>query len=305
MSKAKKRPYFCYCNSNYTGASDYGLIDLNKMPFVGELSNNLFAFKWTPITQGQAVQKVVGFEKYMVEKKFKVIIGDTPYITDSVHTENYAENLEYFLQNTDVDINNVKMGRLYVGDYFLECYIVASGKPRRYLQTNKTMIECSILCEKGNWQKEDISIYRANVFNSQDEYGEIGFVYPYDYDFDYASKYGKDYLINESYMDTDFEITFYGAAVNPEITIGGNLYQMLVTLDVDDYLKINSKNMTCTLYHNDGTTENVFKHRNKDNDIYEKIKGGKNAVLLSGNANVDVKLFIERSEPKWSEKKWV
>lgn len=305
MTELKKLPYFCYVNSNYTGVNDYGLIDLTKLPFVGELSNNLFEFKWTPKTQGQAVQKVVAFGKTMIEKKFKVVIGDTPYETDAVKTENYAENLEYFLQTTDVDINNVKMGRLYVGDYFLECYIIASGKPKRYLGTNKTMIECTLLCEHGNWQKEETSIYRANTFDEQDEYAQIGFIYPHGYPYNYASKYGKNYLVNESYMNTNFEITFYGAAVNPEITIGGNLYQMMVTLGVDDYLKINSKTKRCMLYRGDGTTENVFKYRNKENYIFEPIKGGKNAVLLSPQANVDVKLFIERSEPKWSTKKWI
>ena len=64
-------PYFRYINSENRE------IDLTKAPFIGELSNELLGFKWTPITQGQAIQKIVKFEKQMVEKKFNVIISGT------------------------------------------------------------------------------------------------------------------------------------------------------------------------------------------------------------------------------------
>ena len=295
-------PFFRYVNS------ENRLINLTKPPFIGELSNDLLGFKWTPITQGQAVQKIVKFEKYMVQKKFNVLIsGDTP--------RNYYANLEQFLQITDKDINNLKMGRLYVGDYYLECYIVASGKKKKYLSTGKTLIELSVICERGNWQSEHL--FKFSPTGSQGNEGytgngiyyeiENGVIKGYDYNYDYAAPFTKNEFANASYMDTDFEITLYGATNTPKVVIGGNTYEFVdLPLLEHERIVINSKDKTCILYRQNGSTENVFKYRGRESKIYEKIKGGANAVIIPDeNASVDIKLFYERSEPKWSDELWI
>lgn len=295
--KVVQVPYLRYVNSN--GRE----IDLTQPPFIGEASNGLLGFKWNPITQGQAVLKIVKFEKTMIEKKFKVVIsGDDD--------ADYYDNLEKFLQLTDVDINNLKMGRLYMGEYFLEGYIVASGKPRRYLATNKTVIECSFVCEKGNWQKEGKFYFHRDAIEQSaegnDDYTANGIDYDYDYDYDYCAPFGKGTIINESYFDTDFEITFYGAMQNPKVIIGGNTYEFINTpISADEYIKINSKTKTAILYRKSGEQVNIFKFRNRDFGLYEKIKGGGNVVIIDDNhANIDITLFYERSEPKWGNNLW-
>ena len=288
---------FYYVNSNGR------VIDFTKPPFLGEKSNNLLEFKWDYITQGQAVQKIVKFEKYMVEKKFHVLIsGDTP--------RDYYSNLELFLQLTDVDINNLTMGRLYIGKYFLECYIFASGKPKKYLGTNKTLVECSIVCEKGNWQSEGKFSFTPAGGGGGQSTG-YGFVYPYDYNYDYSAPYSANTILNESYMDTDFQIIFYGADVVPEITIGGNLYRVDFELGYNDYMVIDSKKKTATAYVQSiesgevvVTPVNVFRYRERDYNLFEKIKGGGNSVLYDDTTTADVTLYYERSEPKWSEEIW-
>lgn len=282
---------FYYVNSN--GRK----IDLTKPPFIGEMSNDLFAFKWSYLTQGQAVQKIVKFEKYMVEKKFHVLIsGETD--------RDYYSNLEQFLQLTDVDINNLKMGRLYVGDYYLECYIFASGKPKKYIGTNKTLVQCSIICERGNWQSEALFRFTPAGGGGGGTTG-YGFLYPYDYSYDYSAPYSADTILNESYMDTDFKLVIYGAELSPEVMIGGNLYRVAnCQLDEGDYLTIDSKNKTVIVTRNDGDIENVFDKRDRAWNIFEKIKGGGNAVLTDGNKTFDLTLYYERSEPKWSNEIW-
>lgn len=277
-------------------------IDLNKPPFLGVKSNNLFEFKWDYVTQGQAVQRIVKFEKYMKEKKFQVLLS-------GLDDHDYLGNLELFLQLTDVDINNLKMGKLWVDDYYLEGYIFASSKPKRYLNTTKTLIECSLICEKGNWQSEELYRFIPGVDDSDqhDDYTGYGITYPYDYNYDYSAPFVSNMIVNESYLDTDFEITIYGPVVDKDhnyITIGDNLYQIKKTLGLNDYMKINSKLKTATIYKNDNTEENVFAYRNKSANLFEKIKGGRNVVLKPDSLAADVLLFYERSEPKFTEAKW-
>ena len=105
-------------------------------------------------------------------------------------------------------------------------------------------------------------------------------------------------------MATDFELTFYGPIVLPEVTIGGNVYRVNHEVEAGEYLKINSKTKTVTLYKIDGTTENLFAYRDRDNYIFEKIHAGGNIVLWNNEELWDIRLFYERSEPKWSEIKW-
>lgn len=292
------KPYFYYLNSENT------MVDLTKPPFIGDISNDLVGFKWTPITQGQAVQKVVKFEKVMNEKKFKVLVSGDSYA-------DYKANLDRFLQYTDKDINNLKMGRLYVGEYYLECYIVASGKPKRYLGTNKTLIQLSVLCENGNWRKEahvlksDVGFEPGEGYN--DNYTANGITYPYDYDYDYAAPFSRGEIFNESYMDADFEIRLIGATQSPTVTIGDNVYGFIdLTLSDGEYITVNSKNKTAILHKINGDEENVFRFRNREYRLYDKIKGGWNDVVIEDeNCKVDIKLFYERSEPKWSDTLWI
>jgi hypothetical protein len=300
--ESKVIPYFRYVNSE--GAE----IDLTQPPFIGELSNDLIGFKWTAVTQGQAVQKIVKFEKNMIEKKFHVLIS---YDKDT----DYYGNLEKFLQITDKDINNLKMGRLFVGEYYLECYITANKKPKRYIGTNKTLIQLTAVCERGNWQSEHTFKFRPKGREGNEGYTgnginykvENGVIVGYEYPYDYAAPFTREELVNESYMDTDFELKIYGATNTPSVTIGGNEYTFLdLPLLNNEYIIVNSKDKTCIKHKQNGEDENIFRYRATEFDIYEKIKGGHNTVVVADeNASVDITLFYERSEPKWSNEIWL
>lgn len=277
-------------------------IDLNQPPFLGVKSNDLFNYQWSYITQGQAVQKIVKFEKVMKEKKFQVLIdGNSDY--------QYLGNLERFLQYTETDINNKQMGKLWLDDYYLECYIFASTKTKTYLGTTKTLIELTIICENGNWQSEETYMFHPDYLPSGEEaYTGYGIYYPYDYPYDYAAPFGVNTIINESYLDTDFQIVFYGPHLEendyPTITIGGYEYTILHHMDDDDYMVINSKKKTCTLVKANGTTLNVFNDRDRNWNIFQKVKSGGNLIYRPESSRVDVTLYYERSEPKYTEAKW-
>ena len=270
-------------------------VDFTQPPFLGSVDNSLLSFDWTYITQGQAMQKIVKFEKLMKEKTFHVIISGES-------EAEYFGNLDKFLQYTDVDIDTLKMGELHIGKYFLECYIFANSKNVRYLGTNKTMIELTIVCERANWQSSELFSYVTE--DDQQEDTGTGFDYPYDYMYDFAAGFDKNTIVNESYMATDFELTFYGPIQLPEVTIGGNDYRVNHSILAGEYLKINSKEKTVTLYKVNGTTENLFSYRDRDSYIFEKIHAGGNIVLWDADTLWDIKLFYERSEPKWSDVKW-
>lgn len=271
-------------------------IDFTQLPYLGMPSNSLFDYSWTYVTQGQAVQKIVKFEKLMQEKSFNIVVaGDTE--------AEYYGNLDKLLAAIDVDIDQLKMGELHVGKYFLECYIFANSKNNRYLGTNKSKLSLSIICERGNWQSTELFSYATEGGGEEDT--GTGFDYPYDYMIDFNVGFDKNTIINESYMNTDFELTFYGPALLPEVTIGGNVYRINHEIGAGEYIKVNSKDKTITLFKADSTQENIFSYRDRDYYIFEKIHAGGNLVLWDSDLLWDIRLFYERSEPKWSEVKWI
>ena len=282
---------FYYINSN--GRK----IDFTTQPYIGLMDNDLFNFEWDYITQGQAVQKIVKFEKRMREKSFQVVISGSS-------DKEYRENLDKFLQLTDVDINNLTMGKLYIGDYYLECYIFASEKKSRYISAFKTLIEVNIICENGNWQSDEKWQFRAGQSDGSGETTGSGIIYPYNYPYNYSAPFGKNTIINESYLDTDFELIFYGPNLAPEVTIGGYDYRINYELEADDYLTINSRAKTAVVTKYNGEKINVFMYRDREWNLFEKIKSGGNLVILSSNVALDVTLFYERSEPFWGDQKW-
>jgi hypothetical protein len=272
------------------------IINFNEEPFLGLKNNNLFDYSWTYITQGQAVQKIVKFEKVMVEKSFPVVIsGDT--------NEKYLANLDHFLQLIDVDIDRLQMGELHVGKYYLECYIFASGKNGHYLDTNKSKLTLSIVCERGNWQSSELFDYSHGGEHEQD-ITVSGIDYPYDYMYDFNEGFDKNMIVNESYMGTDFELTFFGPTLLPEVIIGGNVYRINKELYKDEKIVVNSKTKTVTLYKADGSAENAFAYRDRDNYIFQKIQAGGNMVHWEHDLVWTIMLYYERSEPKWSDIVW-
>lgn len=130
--------------------------------------------------------------------------------------------------------------------------------------------------------------------------GETGASYPHDYPFNYGSSTTAKVIVNPGFVASNFRLAVDGPCINPAVTIGGNLYQVNVTVASGEYLKIDSSAKTVTLYGSSGTQTNVFNSRNREAYIFEKIPAGTNAVVWSGDFNFEITLLEERSEPQWT-----
>lgn len=147
---------------------------------------------------------------------------------------------------------------------------------------------------------------RCGVFEgaiTADEFEPYKFMnkdYPHGYSYDYANGAQNTMLLNEGIADADFEITIYGACVNPMIVIGGHAYSVDTEILTGEYLKINSKEKKVYKVKYDGEVVNQFDFRNREYYIFKKISAGANNVAWSGMFGFDVTLLEERSEPKWT-----
>lgn len=193
-----------------------------------------------------------------------------------------------------------KCGKIIIGDYYLQCYIIDSQKSRYIKDSNYLVIKLKIIPEYPYWCHEETKSflrYNEMIEKSVDDY----LLYPFSYPYRYSMPRNAGFIQNDHYAPCDFQMIVYGPCTDPSVRIAGHLYEVITTLYSGEYMVIDSRDNTVTKYKNDGSTENLYNSRRKDIRVFEKIPSGRLSVLWNIEAfGFDITLFQERSEPKWS-----
>lgn len=198
------------------------------------------------------------------------------------------------------DIFSNKLGKLYWGDYYINCVILSNETiPSETFYGAETSL--MVYAPYPFWIKE---ISRDFIKESEEE-NNIGLDYPYDYMYDYTPDLkGLRTWYVDHFAPSNFNMIIYGPVVNPRILINGYPYEVFVTLQQNEYLIISNVNNQNTVvqYRNNGTTLNIFDLRGgKDTNqsIFKQIPGGNLTINWSGDFSFTIKLFTERGIPKW------
>lgn len=109
-----------------------------------------------------------------------------------------------------------------------------------------------------------------------------------------SSTFEVDHII-----PSDFEMIIYGPCVNPKVLINGYPYEVLTTLESNEYLILNTLEQTITKYLSNGTTANLFDARGYDYSVFEKMPAGLITVNWSGDFGIDLYVFLKRKEAAW------
>ena len=251
----------------------------------------LHSYSWNVIERkhrfGAAVRD---FKKDAIEYKIELRISGT---------DNRKKEIENILfEAFERDINTKRPGKLLYDDYYIECYITASEtSPDEYFGLKKTI---TAYCPYPFWIKETTYQY----FPEQTEvvkYTELeeGIMFP-EFPFDFCTETGEEVLINPSFNDSNFIMTIYGFAENPQVSIAEHPYKVEATINEGEQLVINSLTHTVQKIGRLGEITNLYNARGKIYSVFKKIPPGTNTLQWSGGFGVDIKLFDERSEPKCS-----
>lgn len=207
------------------------------------------------------------------------------------------ELLNNFLDITEYDVARNMPGKLWYGEWYLECFVIESSTvPNENYYTEREIV---IMGPSNEWVKENKMTFlgKSNVQTVSDVSNAN---YPKDYPYDYESKVAKGTIINEGYADEDFKMTIYGPAINPSVMIGKNLYQIYTEVKESEYLVIDTLNAVTSQYDKYGNETPKWNSRHKDYRIFEKIPVGINNVIWPGDFGFDIVTYEKRSEPKWS-----
>mgnify|MGYP006976535813 FL=1 len=194
------------------------------------------------------------------------------------------------------DIIAEQKGKLYIGDYYLECYVFSSAKSN-YLDVATSMnLSLKVVTDGGRWMKEELHNYK----HVPDKFIEgKGYEYCYEYDYNSISD-NISKLEVDDFRNCDFVLSIHSGAVNPVIYVDNHYYSVRCVVGDGDKIVINSAELTITLVKADGTRENMFRYRDKQSDVFEKISPGNHRVMWNGSFDFDLSVIHERGEPKWT-----
>lgn len=220
------------------------------------------------------------------------------HLTLSIDVEDdeaYVKAVNHFHDATDIDVIDLKPGRLYVGGYYLLGFFVDSTVDEWEYGISCQDRELNFLAPNPVWRK-DVEYHFSPIGNI----GGYGYLdMPYDMPYDLYPDASYQTINNKYDKACDFTMTIQGPASNPAIVIGNHLYEVLANVYDGEYMLIDSEEGTVKRITNNGTEINLYNSRNKQSSLFLKISPGMSSVSWNQAFRFNIVLHQERSEPEF------
>lgn len=258
-------------------------VDLNKYPYKMLLSD-LIDGEWGYESSNN---KIDSFYKKIQSRSLKI---DSHRNSGQSARSVQANLVDLF----EADVVQNKRGRIYVDDYYMPCNIIKDKKT--LWETNVVVSsEFSLVTDYPYWVREKKITYERK------QASDTGYLdYPYDYPYDYSPNDMAVYLENTEVMPADFKLVIQGPCENPQVTIGANKCQIMITLSSYEYIVLNSMDRTAYKVSSTGTVTNVFESLNRNYENFDRIPQGKHIISINGTFKMEITMYMKRSEPRWT-----
>lgn len=264
-------------------------IDLGKSPYQMEVGD-IFDFSY----------KYEGSNNKITRIYKDITTLSTNVTIDSKTEEEFHHFANLFFEIIDADNIANQRGKLYIGEYYVECNVISSNKTF-WKETFRGMENAvKILVPYPYWCSESTKTFLKGNIKDKGEETDPYLYYPFGYPHQYSAPQDERFIQNDHYAACDFKMVIFGPCTNPAIMINGHLHEVRASIHDGERLEIDSRNHTVHRHMNDGRIENLFNLRNKESNLFEKIPNGRCNVLWNIEAfGFDLTLYKERSEPKW------
>lgn len=277
-------------------------IDLSDYPYIFQ-EGSLLDWVYSYNTDSLATRDVTyGYKMAAKTIPVKVAVLCDYTIPLEERKEQWKEAVDHLADVVQADVIDGKDGRLYTDTgFYLSCKIIGSEKTDWRMGLPIMFNTLTILADKPVWIREE-----TKEFFPQSEVPapEDGFLdYEYDYQYDYTSqKIGTSDWYIDHYQPSEFEMTIFGPCVNPRILIDGYPYEVFDTLENNEYMVIDSRQNSVIKHLSNGTVQDLYDLRAKEESVFEPIPSGYLNLSWSGLFGFEITLYIERGEPRWKTK---
>ena len=212
------------------------------------------------------------------------------------------DDADTFRRVADADVMAGTPGMFVAqGEWNQRGYILASNPNSIHFGRLATELKVALL--DGAWWR----LVTRSFMPSGDEGEDVYLDYPHDYPFDYMQTSHTEYVEPSVLTPSDVYLVVYGPAVNPYVIVGGNKYQVNVTVPSGGYLTVDGRKKTIVLTLADGTKQNAFSYGVRGGGagggtyIFQRIPPGQQEVTYSGSFGFDLGWYEEEGEPPWSQ----
>lgn len=227
-------------------------------------------------------------EELKLGARIKQFVKDPAVYDITLHLRGNLEERKKLLDSmhdaAEYDIWSKCPGRVYFGDFYIECYILASDTHKSSEVSYRTDKVISIYCPYPFWIKEE-SYYIPKV--DIDGLLEINTV--------------PASLENTHYAECDFLLKAYGPLDELFFYINDNQYRIVTSCEEGEYLLLDTRDETIVKVDASGNKTSVYSSQVFSLDNFKKIPAGNNTIRYTRKYAVELTLFHERSEPKWDE----
>lgn len=194
------------------------------------------------------------------------------------------------------DIKKNVRGRFYIGEYYMLCNVVGFSPESVNLTRSELNNTLTITTDRPRWIRETfLKFFKSEIVDDTEKECD----YPYDYLYDYYANLKSGQVVNENIDECDFKLEIFGPCVNPTITIGGHPYNVNAEILSNERLIIDTADKKIYKVKISGEHINQFYLRNREYDVFEKIKQGYLDLYWDGSFGFDITLYEERGDPKW------
>lgn len=272
----------------YYANSENEKIDLLKPPYLLQ-TGTIMDSKWVyESKETRTGGKITSIKKSLEEKSLTLSIIN-------FGRDSYERAIDNLHETFEKDVLNKSPGRLYVGNMYLECYVLSSEKSEWESDAELMDVNLTVVAENPIWVGEDNYTFHSYGISSDNNKR-----YPGRYPYRYANGLTSNYIINPHYTEANFELIVYGPVINPQVTIGTDTYLVNIVLEEGEYLRINSRDRTITKVLRNGEQVNAYHNRQKGREFFRKIQPGRQMIQWTGKFDFDLIIYEERSEPKWN-----
>lgn len=196
-----------------------------------------------------------------------------------------------------VDVGAMRPGRLYVGDWYLVCYVTASSVSGWRYGDGVSSYDLTVTVVDTQWRK-DVPYVLTERYD-----GGAGLDIPYDFPHDFGYSNVIATVNNTGFRPADAVIRVYGPTDSCKVTVAGNVYSVGVSLEVGEYVTIDTYERTVRAARLTGDVEDAFPDVEGDyfegsgSYVFERIPVGLNEVTWSGTSDLDLIVVLMRDEP--------
>ena len=187
------------------------------------------------------------------------------------------------------------------GEWKQRGYVLASSP--NSINYGELVTELKIALLDGAWWRLVSQEFHADDGGGAETYLD----YSYDYEYDYSKRATVSTIEPSVLTPSAVHLVIYGPAINPYVIVGGNKYQVDITVPSGGYTVIDGRDKTIVTTLADGTDRNDFaagvrgSGQGGGDYVFEPIHAGSQSIAWDGTFGFDLGWYEEEGEPPWNQ----